>query len=280
MYKAINQWSFPAGMKVREMMDMAKKNGYEGFEPALSLTGELSMESGDAEFTAIKEYAADIGIKITSLAAGLTWDYSPTASDPAVRATAAKQLRRQMECAKLLGTDAILHVPGTVGAGFWGSDDQVEYDVCWARAQENLGVQKDYAKELGVIICVENVWNNFLMSPFEMARFIDEVNSDYVKAYLDVGNVLKFGMPQTWARILGERVYRVHVKDFKRAVGNLDGFVDLLNGDLDFDTVLGALRSIGYNGPLTAEMNSGYSYYPADVIYRTARALELVLGER
>ena len=280
MLLSINQWSFPAGMRVVEMMALAKKNGFEAFEPALSETGELSLASSDAEFIAAKEAAADIGIKIASLAAGLTWAYSPTSNNPGVRKVARSQVLRQLECAKLLGTDAILHVPGTVGVGFWGSDDPVEYDACWDRALENIDAIKGDAESLGVTIGIENVWNNFLMSPLEMVRFIDAAGSPRVGAYLDVGNVIKFGCAETWVRLLGARISRVHVKDYKRAVGTLDGFVDLLCGDVNYPAVIEALAAAKYEGPLTAEMNAGYAYYPEDVVYRTARAMELIVGRR
>ena len=280
MFKSINQWSFPGGMSIAQCMEMAKRCGFEGFEPALSEKGELSLESSDQEVASIADAARGVGIKIASLASGLTWAYSPTSNCPKVRAKALANAKRQLECAKLLGTDAILLVPGTVGAGFWGDDDPVEYDACWDRAQEALAALKPGAEALGVTIGVENVWNNFLMSPLEMTRFVDEANSPRVGVYLDVGNVLKYGEPQTWVRILGKRISRIHVKDFRRAVGTLDGFVDLLTGDVNFPAVVDELKRVGYDGPLTAEMNSGYKYYPEDVVYRTARSMELILGER
>ncbi|MGI6173716.1 MAG: sugar phosphate isomerase/epimerase family protein [Christensenellales bacterium] len=280
MYKSINQWSFPSGMTVPEMMRLAKISGFEGFEPALSETGALSLESADGEFLALKRTAEDIGIKLTSLASGLTWSYSPTSNDENIRKIAKEQVRRQLECAKLLGVDAILFVPATVGSGFWGgADDPVKYEDAWYRTIDNLNDLKGYAEELGVTIGVENVWNNFLMSPREFRELIDTVDSPRVKVYLDVGNVLKYGWPEQWIDILGCRICRVHVKDFKREVGTLAGFVDLLSGDVNFPAVIDALNRNGYEGPLTAEMGVN-SVYPEDIVFRTARALEKILGER
>jgi hexulose-6-phosphate isomerase len=280
MYKSINQWSFPSGMSIREMMTMAKAQGFEGFEPALSGEGELSLSSTDAQVREVREQADEVGIRLASLASGLTWGASPTSNDPAVRQVARSHALRQLECAHILGVDAILLVPGTVGVGFWGDSDPVEYDACWDRALENVMALSPIAEALGVTVGVENVWNNFLMSPLEMRAFIDQAASPRVGAYLDVGNIIKFGMPETWVRILGKRIARVHVKDYKRAVGTLDGFVDLLCGDVNYPEVIRQLKAVGYDGPLTAEMNAGYRVFPGDVVYRTARALELILGER
>lgn len=280
MKMSINQWSFPANLTIREQMEMAKKNGYEGYEPAIGTEGELSLQSTDQEVMAIAEQAKEIGIELASLASGLTWGCSPTANCEKTRAEARAQLKRQLECAKLLGVDGILHVPGTVGYGFWGGEP-VEYDACWDRAMENLHAVKGYAEELGVKIGIENVWNNFLMSPLEMRTFIDAVDSPFVGAYLDVGNVIKYGQPETWVRLLGKRIVKVHMKDYRRSVGTLDGFVDLLAGDVNFPAVIAELKNVGYDGFLTAEMNmGGGDCCPGDVVYRTARALEKILGKR
>ncbi len=105
-----------------------------------------------------------------------------------------------------------------------------------------------------VVIAIENVWNKFLLSPLEMRDFIDSFKSNAVGAYFDVGNVLLIGYPEQWIRILGHRIKRVHVKDFKRSVGTVEGFVDLLEGDVDFTAVKEALADIGYDGYLTAEL--------------------------
>ena len=73
-------------------------------------------------------------------------------------------------------------------------------------------------------------------------------------AYFDVGNVLLTGYPEQWIRILGKRIKRVHVKDFKCSVGTVEGFVDLLEGDVNFQTVKEALFDIDYDGYVTAEL--------------------------
>ncbi len=124
---------------------------------------------------------------------------------------------------------------------------------------------------------IENVWNKFLLSPLEMARYIDEFDSPCVCAYYDVGNVLLFGYPEQWIRILGHRIQRVHVKDFKPAVGNYNGFVPLLAGDVNWTEVRLALQEIGYNDVLTAEIDP-YASYPEQLIFDTARHIDVIIG--
>lgn len=274
MKKSINQWSFPAGMSLREIMELAKTTGYDCFEPAFDEQGELCLNSTDQQIIAIRDMAQDIGLPLCSLASGLYWKYSPTDNDPAVREQSLRIIRRQLEAAKLLGVDTILVVPGSVRGG----DDPVDYDVAYDRALEAMEKVKDDARDIGVCIGVENVWNNFLLSPLEMRDFIDKLDSPFVGAYLDVGNLIKLGFPEMWVKILGHRIKKVHVKDFRRDVGNFGGFVDLLSGDVDFVKVVRALKEVGYDGPLTAEMGAG-GCFPADIVRRTHGALVKILSE-
>ncbi len=274
MKKSINQWSFPAGMSLREIMELAKTTGYDCFEPAFDEQGELCLNSTDQQIIAIRDMAQDIGLPLCSLASGLYWKYSPTDNDPAVREQSLRIIRRQLEAAKLLGVDTILVVPGSVRGG----NDPVDYDVAYDRALESMEKAKDDARDIGVCIGVENVWNNFLLSPLEMRDFIDKLDSPFVGAYLDVGNLIKLGFPEMWVKILGHRIKKVHVKDFRRDVGNSGGFVDLLSGDVDFVKVVRALKEVGYDGPLTAEMGAG-GCFPADIVRRTHGALVKILSE-
>ena len=281
MYKSINQWSFPADMRISDMMRQAKELGFDAFEPALSETGELSLESSDAEILAIRDEAKRIGIRLSSLASGLTWGCSPTSNDPAVRQRAHANAVRQLECANLLGVSAILLVPGTVGTGFWGGqDDYVYYEDAWKRCVEQLKALAPVAEQCGVVIGVENVWNNLLVSPKDVLSLLDEVGSPWVQSYLDIGNIVKFGFPEMWVRMLRGRIIRVHIKDFKRSIGTLDGFCDLLSGDVDFPAVMRELRDAGYDADITAEMNNAVCCHADNRVARASAAMDVILGRK
>ena len=159
-----------------------------------------------------------------------------------------------MQVTQWLGADAYLYVPGAVEVFFLSEAEVIPYDVCYQRASEAISQLVPTAEKLGVTIAVENVWNKFLLSPLEMRDFIDNFDSIQVGAYFDVGNVLLTGYPEQWIRILGSRIKRVHIKDFKRSIGTADGFVDLLEGDVDFVAVKKALAEINYDSYVTAEM--------------------------
>lgn len=271
MKKAINAWSFPGGT-VREMMELAKKAGYEGFEPALNASGEMSLESSDKDVMVVKKMADDIGIPLTSLATGLYWENPLTSNDVKIRSKSVDIIKKQLDFAAILGVDTILVVPGSV-------TPDVGYDVAYDRAFEGIKSVADYAKSTGVCIGIENVWNKLLVSPLEMRKFLDDINADYVKAYFDIGNVLLYSYPQHWISVLGKRIQKVHVKDFKVNVGNFDGFVDLLAGDVDFPAVTKALKAVGYDGFVIAEMG-GYKHYNDQIVYNTSAALSRILSEK
>ena len=115
------------------------------------------------------------------------------------------------------------------------------------------------AEQFKVSIGLENVWNKFLLSPLEMKKLIDDIDSPYIGSYFDVGNVLINGYPEQWINILGKRIKKVHIKDYKLGTVPHEGFVGLLEGDVDFPRVLNALHNVGYDDYLIAEVfsNSG-----------------------
>lgn len=251
-------WMFEGGLEaqkpIAEAMREAKALGFDAIELALASGGVLTDRTSQRQSEDIVATARDIGIEISSLASGENWTCSPTANDKAVRNKSIDFNRRALQVAKWLGADAYLFVPGAVDVFFLPDAEVVPYDVCYQRASESLREILPAAEETGVAICIENVWNRFLLSPLEMRDFIDSFDSEMVGAYFDVGNVLLTGYPEHWIRILGERIKRVHVKDFRRSVGTAEGFVDLLEGDVDFETVKEALTAVSYDGYVTAEL--------------------------
>lgn len=277
MKKGISIWSF-AEPSLEKCFQLAKDAGYEGVEVALDETGEVSLSSAKEDIRKVKECAEKAGVELYSVASGLYWRYNYTSADPAVREKAKAITRKQLEVASWLGCDTILVVPGAVDVSFEPESEIVEYDVAYERALCALKELAPYAEELKVSIGVENVWNQFLLSPLEMTKFIDEVGSPYVGSYFDVGNVLYIGHPEHWVKILGSKIKKVHLKDYKKAAGGLHGFVDLLSGDVDYPAVMEAFAKIGYDGWVTAEMLPPYTHYPETILYNTSNAMDQILG--
>ncbi len=247
----INQWAMP-GLDVRAASALVKRAGFEAIELNLDEDGELGLRTGDEDARTLGRAVEDAGVRVGGLATGLYWRYSPTSDDAATRQKASDIARRQLSLAHALGAGAILVVPGGVGEPMGGP--LVRYDVAYERAREFVAALVPQAESAGVDLAIENVWNKLLLSPLEMRQFVDGAASERVGVYFDVGNVLLYGYPEHWIDILGPRIRRVHLKDFRRAVGTLDGFVDIGAGDVDWEAVGEALRRFGYDGPLTAEV--------------------------
>lgn len=276
MKKSINIWSF-IGKTNKEAMKLAKDAGFEGIELALGGEGEITMTSTDEELLSIKAYAEELGIQIPSLSSGLCWANSLTANDPEERQRAFDMVVRQLYCAKMIGAETILVIPGSVSVEFVPEWGVVDYDVVYERALEQVKKLAVVAEEYGVQIGLENVWNKFLLSPLEMRSFIDAVGSPWVGSYFDTGNVVYSGYPEQWIKILGKRIFKVHFKDYRRNPGGLNAFVDLLAGDVDWKAVRAAFEAIGYEGWAAGEMIPQYAQGSDQLIYNTSASMERIM---
>lgn len=246
MKPSINQWGFPESMSALEAISLAKRIGFEAFEPCIGEGSTIDINATEAEVTAIRRHAEKEGVELCSAGSGLGWKYHLGSPDPKKREEAVAITAKALQIANWLGVGSLLVVPGNV-------DEQTPYDAVLDAALEGVRALVPVAEKLKVAVAVENVWNRFLLSPVEMRDFIDHCESDCVGAYFDTGNIVLYGFPEQWIRILGPRIRAVHAKDFRAAVGNFGGFVMLMEGDVNWPAVVKALRDIGFDGALTAE---------------------------
>ncbi|WP_461224755.1 sugar phosphate isomerase/epimerase family protein [Lacticaseibacillus suihuaensis] len=271
----LNTGCAPADMPMATIFTRAKAAGYDHLEldmvaatPQAQALGLLTEAVTDAELTQMAALSRDAGLAVSSVSTGLHWQAVLSSPDAAVRARGIAVARRMIDAAQAVGGDTVLIVPAVIEAG---TDYQAAYD----RAQASLAAIGDYASGTGVAVGVENVWNNFLMTPLAMRQFITELNHPAIGAYFDVGNVLQCGFPEQWLHVLAELVLKVHVKDFRTSIGNIQGFVPLLAGDVNWPAVMAALKDIGYNGAVTAEVPP-YRYCADQAIDDTANALRRI----
>lgn len=280
MKKGLNYWSFPGGldgsMPLAEAARLARAAGYDGLELAMSPGGELTAETSDGEVERLRDAVLAEGVEITSLASVLTWDYPLTAEDEATRRRGIELVRRAVQIGRLLGTDALLVIPGAVDIFFNPAQPVVDYEVAMQRLRAALDELVPFAAEQGVALALENVWNRFLLSPLELRALIDDYPAAGLGSYFDTGNVMLTGYPEQWIRILGPRIKRVHFKDFSRGIGTINGFVDLLAGDVDWPAVMQALRAIGYDGYCTAELIPTYHHAAPARWEAASRALDKI----
>jgi L-ribulose-5-phosphate 3-epimerase len=255
MPKAMSVWCLKDNetRSAESLFAEARQHGFSAVEVAVGMEGLLTPGSTEADCESLLEVAAAQGVQVCSLASGLGWRFPLTAEDPAVGHKGAEILCDSLRIASWLGVEVLLVVPGQLAAQPGDTVDHVPYHVAIERMKEGIARAVDVAEEVGVTIGIENVWNQVLLSPIEMRDFIDSFGSKRVGAYLDVGNMILFGYAEDWIHILGGRIGCVHFKDFKRAVGTLSGFCDLLEGDVNYPAVMEALRTVGYDGPCVAE---------------------------
>jgi len=266
----INVWIFPPNLSLPQSFKLAKRAGFDGVELAMSEDGPISPDSTEREVRAIRASAENISLQVPSLASGLHWKYSLSHYDPDVVERGKEILEKALLITSWLGADTFLLVPGVV-------TEEVPYDTAYKRSLAAIKELAPTAESLGVCIGIENVWNKFLLSPLEMRDFIDAVGSTAVGAYFDAGNVLINGYPEHWIKILGNRIRKVHVKDFHTHIGNITGFTNVLQGDLNWLGVRNALREVGYDGYVIAEV-SGYKTLPDLGVRHCGEAMRRIFG--
>ena len=270
MKAGINQWAFPSDMPVDECISLAKRHGFEAFEVCVGEEGPLRLDASESDVEDIRKYAENEGIALYSVGSGDGWRYPLTSNKPEVREQGKANLKKALQICNWLNAEALLVVPGVV-------DEETPYDQALENALESIRELVPVAESLEVSIALENVWNKFLLSPTEMRDFIDQCDSKYVGAYVDVGNMLPYGYPEQWIRILGHRVHAIHMKDFRRSVGNINGFVMLMEGDVNWPGVIAALRDIGYDRGLVAEYG-GYGHSLDTMLTHVHASLKTIMS--
>ena len=242
--KGIMWGSIGMGKTILEKFQLAKQAGFDGVEPMSHLDRNEVLKARDAT-----------GLPIPSVCGAMHWKLLLSDPDPKIREEGIAALKVTLEDAKAYGADTILLVPGRVS-------ETVSYDDCWNRSVEEIKKAIPLAEKLNVKIAIENVWNNFLLSPIEAASYVDQFQSPYLGFYFDCGNILIYGWPEQWIKILGKRIAKVHIKEFSRKIadkqGKSAGFgVKLLEGDVNWSAVMKALDDIGYSGWTTIEQPGG-----------------------
>ena len=255
LYKALIINMLPGALSDAEKFRLAKKCGFDGIEAKPMKDHKAAAEQA--------KIAREEGTPIHSLLYG--WWPPFTNRDPKVVGKSIEAMKNALRCAKVMRADAVLLVPTRVTEDF-------SYQDAYKWSQEYVSRLIPTAEQMRVIVAVENVWNKFLLSPIEFARYLDELNSRWVKAYFDVGNVIIYGHAHHWIRTLGKRLVKIHLKDFKRSGYQ---WKNLLDGDVNWPQVRKALDEVGYNGYMTAELGGGDEAYLTDIAKRIDRFIAM-----
>lgn len=255
----INYWTlggFEGKKPIAQALREAKEMGYDGVELTFG-AGVFNVGITRQECTAIRKETKVLGLRLASLASGNLWGCLLSSPDKQEREKAIAFTKDYLQVANWLGVKVVLVIPGAVDVAWDPSKPVVPYQQVWENSTASLRRLLPVARKLGVCMALENVWNKFLLGPVEMKTFLDQFKSPFVKCYFDVANCVINGYPEHWIEILGNRIGAVHFKNFSRSncAGTLHGFGDdLLQGDVNWEGVVKALKNIRYRGPITAEM--------------------------
>jgi hexulose-6-phosphate isomerase len=251
-------------LSILEKFQLLRDLGYDGVE--LDSPNDLPLDE-------VLNARDKTGLAIPGLVNAVHWKRPLTDPDPSARQACVGSMVKALHDAKLYGATTVLLVPGVVNAG-------TSYKTAYARAGEEIARILPAAEESGVSIALENVWNDFLLSPLEAADFIDRFNHPKLGWYFDVGNVLRYGRPTHWIEALGKRILKIDIKEYSlekmNSEGPWKGFnVELGEGDCDWAAVNKALADVGYSGWASIEVPGGDRHRLADLKKRVDRIAAL-----
>ena len=234
-------------LSLTDKFKLVKDLGFDGIE----FNSPIDLDKSE-----ILEAKAKSGLELPSVVNKDHWKLPLTDPDPAVRKQIIDSVAQSLQDVKDFGGDTVLVVPGVV-------NENVGYEQAYNTALNSIRELIPYAEKTGMQIALENVWNNFLLSPIEAKRFVDEINHPLVGWYFDIGNILRYGWPEHWIKTLNSRIMKLHIKEFSRELMNTKGLregfnVELLEGDNNWPVVMKAISEINHKGGwLTAEVSGG-----------------------
>ncbi len=248
MKKSLNAWTVEGSLNFEETFAAVSAAGFDGIELNVDGSGahSITLSTTKEEFAAICALSEKYNLPVVSISTSL---WGAKMGHPDEWDAGRELMRKQLEAAAELGAGGILVVPGGMGG---------DYTLATVRKNsiDFMKSMKDEIEETGIFVGVENVWNGFFLSPYDMASFIDEVGSKKIGAYLDAGNMLAFSVSEYWVEVLGDRIGCVHVKDYKRNGGLNSGgtWQDITHGSANWQAIIPELKKAGFDGYLTGEV--------------------------
>ena len=275
MIKGISYLTFENGLtntqSIESALEQTKTYGFDALELGISTEGVLTTKTSKTKCSQIRRIIDESGIFVDSLTNGLSWGVSPTSNNKTTRDHSISLHKEAIQVASNLGCKAFLFVPGVVKSPI--SSEIVRYDKALDRIRDAINQLLPISEDLGIDLCIENVWNGFFYSPIELRDFIDSFNSTKLGVYLDVGNLIGYQQhPPHWIELLNSRIKRVQIKDYRE---NFDwtgsfSFCDIGSGDVPWKETIAALKSINYQKTIIAEMLP----WDETILSRTSSAMD------
>ena len=248
--KAVGFMMIEEDLSVEDKLKLVKDVGFEGVETPTHLLNKKTPEP-----RVLARASEKVGVRVHGVVNSSHHD-----------------LTGAIDAASVYGATSVLYVVRP--------DPKGSFIENYRRTQATIRLAIPYAEKKRIHILIENIWNTFLIEPLTMARYIDELDSPYVKAYFDVGNVVRWGFPQHWIEVLAKRIVKIHIKEYNLKVAMNEGMgkgfaVPIGQGSIDWKRVREELKKIGYRGWATAEVSGGDRRRLAEISQQMDRVLDL-----
>lgn len=278
MKKSVGDNLIPKGMSLEDGLRLVKRAGFDGIEMWLGGQPWFEMSASDADLHALAGKIRDAGLQVSDVANTLDWSENVSDRDPRKREAAFRHIERQIVAAQIFGSDAILVVAGIV------TEDN-PYNEVYGRcvdAMKQLGAKAAAARvKIGVENCCAE--QRFLLSPREFGTFLNDVNSPSVGIHLDTGNIHDGGFAEQWIEMLGPRITCMHVKDTLRhrgRCGHETVYPGIFLGDNNWPLIRNAMRKVGYDSWIVAEIEDRYRFAPDQQFLNTAAVMDRFISGR
>jgi L-ribulose-5-phosphate 3-epimerase len=280
MFKGITLRTFPPEWDWEKCISVAAAAGFDSVE--INFDGRLDLDISDAQLGEIREFAKSNNIIIDSVYSRRQWITPISSSKPEIRKFGAVVLDRLVDIAALLEARIILVIPGAVDNSCISTENLeiTAYEDVYNRSLDTISETAIKAEKSGLTLAIENVPGKFLLSPMEMREFIEKTESRAVGCYFDVANCLYcHGYPEQWIKILGNHIKAVHLKDYKLSSGDLSGFVNIFDGDVNWPEVTMAFKDTGYNLSMTSEVLPALKYHPEQLWESVSKRIDLLIED-
>lgn len=254
--KAVKFGMIGGNGSIEDKFNLIKKLGFQGVE--MDSPSNVNVQ----EAVAARDKT---GIIIHGVVDSVHWRDTLSSPNEEVRKKGLDALIGAIKDCKAYGGTTVLLVPGVV-------NKDATYEQCFERSAVEVKKAIPVAKEAGVKIAIETVWNNFITKPEQMVAYVDQFQDETVGAYFDISNMIKYGVPPAeWIRILGKRLLKFDLKGYS----NTKKWCEIGEGDENWPEVLKALVEVGYKGEFaTAEVGGGGE----ERLKTIARQMDQVLG--
>jgi len=149
----------------------------------------------------------------------------------------------------------------------------------WRQLQRSLKEIEAYAAERSMLVLIEpghRFESNLIAQIDDCLRMLEELRSERCGILLDSGHVHLNGEPfrEVLQQCQGIPLH-IHVDDNR---GDFDSHLVPGQGTVDFASLFGGLKAIGYNGFVSVELGALYNLDPTSACRQSRTALETIMA--